>query len=153
MGTLGVESGDELTDAQKAQREKLLAVLTDLDFVIGEEKIDGDTATVQVEITSHDLSTVLGEAFSEYFQQALGMAFSGASDEDLSALFGDIFISKIDAQAEKTHVATTTFNLTKVDGKWKLDKLSDDNIDCLLGGLTSSLNEMSKALNSANKAS
>lgn len=153
MGSLGVESGDELTDAQKAQREKLLAVFTDFDYVLGEEKIDGDKATVEATITTHDMSRALGEALTEYLQQAFGMAFSGASQDDLSILFGEIFLSKLDPSAEKTHVGITTFNLTKVDGEWKLDKLSDDNIDCLLGGLTSALKDTGNSLNSmANNA-
>ena len=69
-------------------------------------------------------------------------------------LFAQVFAKKLDADAEKTHVATTTFNLSKVDGEWKLDKLSEDNADCIFGGLLSAMNSINSSLNgTSNKAS
>ena len=150
----GSEDASNETEEQKATREKILAVLSDFDYELGDENIDGDKATVEVTITSHDMATVFTAAIEDYFAQAFGMALNGASQEEMSDLFTQIFVTKLDPEAEKTHVATTTFNLTKVDGTWKLDKLSDDNVDALFGGILTTINSMNEALNgTADKAS
>jgi len=145
-GFAGTE-GKEQTDAQKAFGEKFLAVACDFDYEMGAEKIDGDTATVDVTITSHDMVPIVQAAFEEYLTEAFAMAFEGASKDEMSDLFAQIFTKKLDPDAEKTHVATTTFNLSKVDGQWKLDKLSEDNADCILGGLLGTFNSLNSSLN------
>ena len=152
-GLAGTE-GETATEAQKAFLEKFRKVACDFDYEMGKEAIDGDKATVEVTITSHDMAPVIQDALEEYLTEAFAMAFDGASEEEMADLFAQIFAKKLDPDAEKTHVATTTFNLSKVDGEWKMDKLSDDNADCILGGLLSTMNSISSSLNgTANKAS
>ena len=152
-GFAGVE-GESQTEAQKAFAEKFNAVAADFEYEMGKETIDGDKATVEVTITSHDMAAVVPDAMEEYLTEAFAMAFDGASEEEMSDLFMQIFAKKLDPDAEKTHVATTTFNLSKVDGEWKLDKLSDDSADCILGGLLSTMNSINSSLNgTSNKAS
>ena len=152
-GFAGTE-GESQTEAQKAFADKFNKVASDFDYEMGKETIDGDTATVEVTITSHDMAPVVADAMEEYLGEAFARAFDGASEEEMSDLFVQIFAKKLDPDAEKTHVATTTFNLSKVDGEWKLDKLSEDNADCLLGGLLSTMNQINSSLNgTSNKAS
>ena len=130
-----------VTDEQKAQAEKLVSVLTDFDYTIGEETIDGDKATVEVTITSRDLGPVFSDAIGAYFTEAFTSALGGASEEELAQMFLDTLTEKISAQTEKSHTATTTFNLTQTDGEWKLDQFSTDNLDCIMGGMLSGVEE------------
>lgn len=146
QGMAGTE-GEEQTEAQKAFAEKFTQVACDFDYEMGAEKIDGDTATVEVTITSHDMAPIVQAAMEEYLTEAFARVFEDVSEEEMTDLFVQIFASKLDPDAEKTHVATTTFNLSKVDGEWKLDKLSEDNSDCILGGMLSTMNAMNASLN------
>ena len=152
-GFAGAEGGSQ-TEAQKAFAEKFNKVAADFDYEMGAEAIDGDTATVEVTITSHDMAAVVQDAMEEYLTEAFARAFDSPSEEEMADLFAQVFAKKLDPDAEKTHVATTTFNLSKVDGEWKLDKLSEDNADCIFGGLLSAMNSINSSLNgTSNKAS
>lgn len=144
---LGVDLS-ALTDEQKEQAQQLVNALLDFDYELGQETVDGEKATVEATITSRDLTTIFTDSMEEYIQQAFTAALSGADESELSSMFLAVFSEKVSTVTEKNHTATTTFNLTKVDGAWKLDEFSNENIDCIMGGLISGAEETIGNLNS-----
>lgn len=143
---------ESATQENQAVAAKVTEVLADFDYELGTEKIEGDSATVEVTISSHDLKSVLADSVSDYFKSAIGAAFSGASQEELSQVFIDTFMRKLDGQTEKNHVAKTSFHLVREGGAWKIDTLTEDNLDCLTGGLTSVLKGLANMNASASGA-
>lgn len=144
-----------LSDEEKTMVEQFVKVMTDFDYELGAETINGDTATVEVTITAHDLGKAFSESITELFAQALSDAFSGSAFDQKAMIgqFVESFSAKVDAQKEKTHVATTTFNLVKgEDGTWKLDKLTEENLDCLMGGMITGVQDTLGSLNSLGSA-
>lgn len=154
-------SADASTDAKELteDEQKILTQLTDkildYDYEIGEETINGDTATVKVNFTSYDLKTPVGEALASYLEDAFGAAmveaFGGAKmDQDkLLAGFYEDLADGLEKQTEKNTTAEATFNLSKVDGQWVVDQVNDDVLDAMTGGLYKSLNDFSEGLESS----
>lgn len=145
IDSLGQESGD-MTEEQSSLMESFANKLYDFDYELGEETIDGDTATVAATLTTYDMGTAFGEAISDYFNTAFAMAFSGASQEDMENLLYDSLRGKIDALTEKTHTADIEFTLTKTDSGWMLDAFSDETADAFTGGMLSTATDMSNSL-------
>lgn len=141
-------TGDD-AEAVNAFAEKLL----DFDYEVGDETIDGDKATVEVSITTYDFGTAFEDAVGLYIKQGFAAALSGASQEELSKMFSAALLDKVNALEEKEYTSTTTFNLTKQDGEWKLDELSKENQDSLLGGIISKVDSLNRSLNGNTSAS
>lgn len=150
-GEVGVSEGD-LTEEQQAQMEELAAMMLDFDYELGDEAVDGDTATVEATISTRDWGTAFTEAIGEYLTNAFAAAFAGAGEEEMGQMAVDAFAAQVQAHSEKDYVTTTTFKLTKVDGEWKLDEFSQENLDSLMGGLISSLQELQKNLEQLSSA-
>ena len=149
-------SGD--VDLSQVSLEDLLAakqlvdVVTDIDYELGAEQIDGDTATVEATITSHELGELVGAALGDYFTNGFAAALNGASQEELSQMFLDSLTTAAAAQTEKTHTSTTTVHLAQVEGEWKVSELTADNVDCLFGGVISYLRQIAGSLISLGNA-
>ena len=90
----------------------------DLTYEIKNEKIDGDMATVDAEITVRDYSNVVNAA-NEY-------RMDNPSVFDETNTFASYRLDRLNEVSEST-IYTLTFHLTKTDGKWQLDPLSTDD--------------------------
>ncbi len=99
-----------------------------------------ETASVEVEITNKDFAKII----SNYTQEALKIAFSGQSftqEEQNNKLKEQLKNEQIG-----TKTVTTTVQLTKQDGKWKVQ--SDENlVNALLPGLQEAINSLNSILN------
>lgn len=126
-----------------AMEEKLFA----FDYEVSNEVIDGDKATVDVTITTYDMGMATTSALGEYMSQAIGLAFAGASEEQMENLSMKLFLDKISALTEKDYTKTVKVHLEKVDDEWRLSKFSDDEpiVDALSGGMQSAVNNFSEA--------
>lgn len=122
-------SAEQMFDYMKQQASQMT-------YTIGEATVDGDQATVPVTFTYVDASSVVQEALSDYIGQAFGLAFSGASEEDLENLFVEIFSEKLSSVETGTATAEVNFPCEKVDGAWKISSLSDEDEDALLQVVT-----------------
>lgn len=106
-----------------------------IDYSIEEEKVEKDTATVKVKITSYNIGEKLNEGFTNAMQIAFANAFSGISEEELQKKTTDAFINPL-RYAEKNMESTVDVKLIKKDGKWLIK--TDDNtsfINATTGGL------------------
>lgn len=144
-----LNSGDaQMSESQSALMDSFAQKLFDFDYQLGEETINGDTATVMVSISTYAMGTAFAEALTDYFNSAFAMAFGGASQEELENLLYDSLKSKLDALSEKTHTSNVELTLTKGDGGWMLDPLSDEAADAFTGGLISTSETVSEGLSS-----
>lgn len=140
--------GSEDPDAQTAALNSLMQKIYDFDYTIGEETIEGDTATVNVSVTTYDLGTTFKTAMGNYISTALGMAFAGASQEEMETALYEGLQSELDSLTEKDYTTDVNLTLTKTDNGWMLDALPDEAADAFTGGLKSAADEVNESLSS-----
>lgn len=116
---------DDLNDDNKKSYEDLIKrQYQDLEYTVKDETIDGDEATVEVEIEVYDYQTIINES-DTYLSEHEDEFYK--DDEDV--LDNDKYmaykVDKLKDVKDKTKY-TIYFTLTKdEDGKWKLNDLSE----------------------------
>lgn len=134
------DSFSEETEGDALNSEQFLEYLkqnaSQMTYVIGTASVDGDHATVPVTFTYVDASGVMEETLADYIAQAISLAFSGASDEEIEALMVDIFADKSASVETRTETVDVVFPCEKVDGTWKISKMDSETEDALLQILT-----------------
>lgn len=133
-------------EVEDAVQNDLLPKLREFDYELSNEQVNGETATVDVKITTYAAGDAFSSFLSDYMSQAFTLAFSGASEDDLTQLAASIFSSKIKSM-DKSYTETVSLALTKTDNTWKVDSLSEDSemSDAFLGGLLSSFDSFNAA--------
>ncbi len=123
-------NSSELTDEQsKKYKDIYLKQFKDMKYEIKEEKIDGDNATVTAQITVYDYYNAEKEA-NDYLNDHQD-EFKKDDVYDKS-LFTDYKLKKLD-EVNKTVDYTIDFQLTKVDGKWEVNDLSNEQLEKIHG--------------------
>lgn len=126
------EGGDESSDALQTA---FMSRLYDFDYKVGKESIaEGEeTATVEITTKTYNMVDVFNAFYQEYMEKALD-TYSGKSgdmkEEDLEKMAVSILQEKVEA-AEKDYEGAATITLTKTDGRWIVDKMSENNPDFL----------------------
>ena len=136
MGTVDLvlgesEEGEEYDEATKKFKEKVI----DFDYTIGEERIDGENAEVDVTIKTYDFGTMLGQYAERAMSELMAAAFDGASQEEIDAMGKKILEEELDKLTEKSYETTVPMKLKKVEGEWKVAKMEDDSefMNAILG--------------------
>lgn len=117
--------GEEATQA-------LIDKVLEFDYKLGEEKIDGDSATVEVTITTYPM----GEVFTTVITTLLSsdMETLGAmSEEEMTEWMDETLMAELD-KAEKNYKSDITVTLEKEDGAWVVQE-SDELSNALTGGM------------------
>lgn len=144
------DSGEVNEDSglTKVYEEQMVPKMLDFDYELSNEQIDGDKATVDVKITTYRIGDAFTAFFSDYLSQALVLAFSDASEEDLDALATTILSGKLTDLTEKSFEKTATLSLSMKDDKWVVDEVQtgDDIVDALTGGLVTAFSNMEDAM-------
>lgn len=99
-----------------------------------------EKATAEIEITNKDFEKVI----SNYTEEALKIAFSGQSfteEEQMNKLKEQLKNEEIG-----TKTVTTTVQMIKQDGKWKV-QVDDNLINALLPGLQDAINSLNSIIN------
>lgn len=126
MGEMGEDGfGEKATDA-------LVKKVLEFDYELGEEKINGDTATVETTITTYPF----GQMFTNVVTNFIAEAFANAgqmSDDEMNALMDKLLMDELD-KAEKTYTKTILIELEQEDGVWVVQE-SDDMANALTGGM------------------
>ena len=125
IGQLGEDGfGEEATQA-------LVDKVLEFDYQLGEEKIDGDKATVETTITTYPF----GEIFTGIVAYFIPQAFANPdmTDDDASALLDQLLMDALD-KADKTYSKTITIELSQEDGEWVVQE-SDEMSNALTGGM------------------
>lgn len=141
--------GEETTEIGMTEvlEKEMNPMLLDFDYELSNEAVDGDTATVDVKVTTYQLGEAFSEYFSEYLSQSLDMVMDDVSSDELSQLSANILSEKLTGLTEKTYEGSCTLTLTKTDDKWVVDEIApaSDTIDVLSGGLVTAINNMDDA--------
>lgn len=116
--------------------KKIINSMAKLTYTINSEKIDGDSATVNVKVNGPDMSKVLADFMQKAFTTVLAKSFSGdkMSDEEQSKLFESMLSDSLNniTYSERTG----DISLKKSNGEWKID--TDDSLKKLLLGIDAS---------------
>lgn len=111
---------------QKARYKEIMKKhYNNLDYEIKDEVIDGNNATVDVEIEVRDYSTILSEEINK--DDYLGE--DGTYD---ASKYYDAQLTKLES-ATQTVKYTITFNLTKKDNEWVIDDLDSTSMEKIHG--------------------
>ena len=136
MGTVDLvlgesEEGEEYDEATKKFKEKVI----DFDYTIGEERIDGENAEVDVTIKTYDFGTMLGQYAERAMSELMAAAVDGASQEEIDAMDRKILEEELDKLTEKSYETTVPMKLKKVEGEWKVAKMEDGSefMNAILG--------------------
>lgn len=114
-------------EAQELMIEKFL----DFDYKLGEEKIDGDKATVEATFTTYPFGQIMQDVLTKYMTEAF--ANLDKSEEELETLMNDLLVDGL-KNAKKDFVSTVTMELVKEKGEWVVQD-SDDLTNAITGGL------------------
>lgn len=120
----------DLTDDQSEKYKKVyLKQFKDMKYEIKDEKIDGDNATVTVQITVYDYYTAEKKA-NEYLSSHQD-EFKTDGEYDKS-LFTDYKLKLFD-DVNDTVDYTLDFELSKIDGKWVVNDLTQEQLEKIHG--------------------
>ena len=113
-------TSDERTDYSNFMKKHY----QDMQYEIKDEMIDGDTATVDAEITVRNYANAINEANQYRIDNS-----DEFNDENTFAKY------RLDRLKEvtDTETYTITFHLTKENEEWKIENLSDDDLRKLSG--------------------
>lgn len=113
-------TSDERTDYSDFMKKHY----QDMQYEIKDEMIDGDTATVDAEITVRNYANAINEANQYRIDNS-----DEFNDENTFAKY------RLDRLKEvtDTETYTITFHLTKENEEWKIENLSDDDLRKLSG--------------------
>ena len=118
-----VKEAGTMNDTQKINYRKLMErQYEDLNYKIKEEKIDGNNATVVVEIEVYDYGKSITD--SETYLTTNKDEFLDETGVTDSTKFLDYKIKNMQDTKDKIKY-TISFNLTKQDNEWQLEDLSD----------------------------
>ena len=121
--------------------DKLVNKVLDFDYVLDNEQIDGDTASVDVHFKTYDVGSIISDLIDEVISGTFtqGLPFLGGGGFD-SSQFTDLIREKIDEvvqNAEKVSDFKVTVKLVRKNGVWLVKDMNnnDDFIQKLFGGL------------------
>ncbi|SCK01998.1 Uncharacterised protein [uncultured Eubacterium sp.] len=134
-----------------ALEKSIMTKFFDFEYKIANEKIDGDKAKVDVTFKTYKMGNAFTAFIGEYFSQALGLAFSGASDKQVEELAETLFTEQLDKLTKKDYTKTVSVSLEKVDDQWKISELDEESdvLNAMSGGLIEAINNTSNAFNDA----
>lgn len=112
--------------------DQLIDKVLEFDYELGEETIDGDTATVETTITTYPFGQIFTNVVTNFITQAFTNA-GNLTDEDLANLMDDLLIAELE-KAEKTYTETVSIQLKLEEDKWVVQETTEMS-DALTGGL------------------
>lgn len=127
LNDLDLTIADDTTideSSRSEYREFMKKHYQDLEYEIKDEKIDGDNATVEVEIKVRDYSKVLSD--SDIYKDTNADEFKDDDGNYSASLFSVYRLNKMKEVTEKT-TYTLEINLTKQDDEWIMDELSEED--------------------------
>jgi hypothetical protein len=123
---------DGLTEAINPEQAEIMdKMFSKLTYKNASETINGENATVTIDITSVDFKAITVSVMSEM----IAIAFSGNDSEDIGQLTENLFMEKISTSDVPLTTMTTTVNLVKVDSDWKISDDNDDFGNAITGGI------------------
>lgn len=151
-----IDGSKDLTESEKAVMQKFADKLCDFDYQLGDEKIDGDNATVDVTVSTYDFGEAVDNALNDYLEKALTQAFSGKelSTAESNKIFYKAFDKQLDKLTDKSVQTDAQLSLAKGDdGSWKVSELDSGAVNALTGQLVDKVQEYEKAFSGSSSSS
>lgn len=116
-------------DAHEEYKKVYTKQYSDLTYNIKDEMIDGDTATVTTQIEVYDYYKIDNDAIKYVSDNPNKFSTNNVYDSK------KVLEYKIDklTNAKDRVTYTVVFNLTKVDNEWKVDNLSNEDLEKIHG--------------------
>ena len=115
--------------------DKFIKKVQDFDYEVKDEKVDGQKATVKVEIKTYDF----GAAYKTTYDTVVSDAKSGkiTATTDVKDYVYNLMFQNLNSVKDKSYKKTVTINCTKNDkGEWTTDINSNvDFLDAMMGGM------------------
>ena len=109
----------DMTDSERNDyREFMKKHYQDMTYKIKDETIDGDTATVEVEITVR--------SYADKVNEANNYRLENASEFDTDNTFASYRLDKL-KDVKDTETYTINFYLNKIDDEWVINPISSDD--------------------------
>lgn len=142
------EEGAEVPEELKAELTTFLERLKGFDFEVTGEKIadDGQSATVDVKITTYDFGKAMSESIGDILGSVFATVFSGGTPDESTVMHE--MVKALNAPDKKEYSKTVAIECTKEDDKWIAE--IDDNadlMDAVTGGLEAAIEELQDSLN------
>jgi len=102
--------------------ESIEYLVKNLEVEVKSSSIDGDTATVETDITNINFSIVM----EEFLSQAMGIAMENAlsedpmSQEEMDSYVEELLITILERDEIETVTTTANISLEKTNGQWKI---------------------------------
>ena len=113
--------------------------------IIDTQKSKGE-AVVTVEFTFTDASQVIVDVMSDYIQQAMIMAMTGASDKEMEDLMRNLLEEKFEKGNLPRTTDTIEFYCTEVDGDWKISSVPYGLINVITCNIAETLESIGNLL-------
>ena len=138
----GIDDFDTFKDAVEFKNsiKKLTNVL---DHEVVEVVTEGDTATVNLELTYADASEPLIASIGEMFGQMIGAAFAGqeVTEEESAKIIIDTVTRNLEEYEVIQANSAGVMTLEKIDGEWLITDFDDEVSNALLFGLFNGLED------------
>lgn len=143
-------AGEQTEENTSAENKVFIeSVVQNLTFEIVSSSIDGDKATVNVNITNTDMSAIFTQYMQSIFQEALQYAFlpeeQRPSEEEMSQLYMQRFQELMSQEDNPSVTTNLDMNLTKNENTW-LITADSALLDAIFGGLVSSMEGLTNSL-------
>lgn len=125
-------SGSGLFDEEDSNTEAQKLLFEKLEWNIKEEKVEGDTATINLDITNKDFKQII----DNYTQRIIKAAFGEEelSDEQIEKYL----IEELGNEEVQNTTVSQTITMNKVDGKWTIADV-ENTVYVLLPGLSEAM--------------
>ena len=138
----GIEDFGTLKDAAEF-KNSIKKLTSELDHKIVDVVTEGDTATVNLELTYADASEPLIASIGEVFGQMMGMAFTGqemTEEETVEIIIGTVTNNLEEYEVIKANSAGV-MTLEKIDDEWLITDLDDEVANALIFGLSDGIED------------
>ncbi len=135
MGDIGEDGfGEKATQA-------LVDKVLEFEYDLGEEVINGETATVETTITTYPFGDIFKTVITNYITAAF-QSETVTTDDQMLELMDKLLIEELE-KAEKTYTKTVTITLEQEDGAWVVQE-DDEMANALTGGMLDFANNMNQ---------
>ena len=122
---------------------RYLELFRGFEYKVIDSTVDGDTAIVNVELTTYPVGQLLQNYMVQLFSNVFEWTFVGLSEEEMTERSTTLFL-ELSNELEKTYISTVPVYLVKKEGKWLMVG-SDKNFE-LINALTGGVLEFAKKL-------
>ena len=141
------QEDDELDDTMEAELgEEVIAKFKEwaqeITYEVDNVDAAKEIAKVNVKYSYVDATNVALTFVSDYFAEAINLAFSGASQEEVEAKALEILITTLQNAETGSAEKTVSFDLVKDGDEWKIKEVPDEIEDVLTGNFTSALDDV-----------